>query len=100
MALSRGMPVNPSADDMIGIPLFTPRSSVSHFSRRRVSSPRRTSRPLDEKLLRAYANEAARLREYAASATTARIRARLLEEAANQERLAKEVQAGQTGFAG
>jgi hypothetical protein len=94
------MPVNPGADDMIGIPLFTSRSSVSHFSRRRVSSPRRTSRPLDEKLLRSYANEAARLREYAASATTARIRARLLEEAANQERLAKEVQAGQTGFAG
>jgi hypothetical protein len=38
--------------------------------------------------------------KYAASATTARIRARLLEVAANQERLAKEVQAGQTGFAG
>jgi hypothetical protein len=94
------MPVNSGADDMIGIPLFTPRSSVSHFSRRRVSSPRRTSRPLDKKLLRAYANEAARLREYAASVTTARVRTRLLEEAANQERLAKEVQAGQTGFAG
>ena len=31
-------------------------------------------------------------------ATTARLRARLLEEAASQERLAREVSAGQTGF--
>ena len=46
-----------------------------------------------------YANEAARLRAHAASTTTARIRARLLEEAASQERLAGEVNAGQTGFA-
>ena len=70
---------------------------MSQFSRMRVSSPKR--RPLHETLLRSYANEAARLREYAASATTARLRARLLEEAANQERLAGEVHAGQTGFA-
>jgi len=70
---------------------------VSQSSRTRVSSSKR--RPLDEKLLSAYANEAARLREYAASTTTARLRARLLEEAANQERLAREVNAGQTGFA-
>jgi hypothetical protein len=63
----------------------------------RLPSPKR--RPLDETLLRAYATEAARLREYAASTTTARLRARLLEEAANQERLAREVNAGQTGFA-
>ena len=70
---------------------------MSQFSRMRVSSPKR--RPLDETLLRAYANEAVRLREYAASTTTARLRARLLEEAANQERLAREVHSGQTGFA-
>ena len=70
---------------------------MSQFSRMRVSSPKR--RPLDETLLRAYANEAVRLREYAASTTTARLRARLLEEAANQERLAREVNAGRSGFA-
>jgi hypothetical protein len=72
---------------------------VSNFCPRRVSSPKRITRPGDEKLLRAYANEAARLREYAESTTTGRLRARLLEEAANQERLAREVNAGQTGFA-
>jgi len=72
---------------------------VSNFSRNCVSSPKRITRRRDEKLLRAYANEAARLREYAESTTTARLRARLLEEAANQERLAREVNAGQTGFA-
>ena len=69
-----------------------------HFSPRRVPAPNRVSRPRDEKLLPAYANEAARLREYAANTTTARLRARLLEEAASQERLAREVSAGQTGF--
>jgi hypothetical protein len=60
---------------------------------------KRASRPLDEKLHLAYATEAARLREDAANTTTAQLRARLLEEAANQERLAREVNAGQTGFA-
>jgi hypothetical protein len=64
-----------------------------------VTAPKRLSRPPDEKLLGAYANEAARLREYAANTTTARLRARLLEEAASQERLAREVSAGQSGFA-
>ena len=73
--------------------------NVSRISRRRVTAPKRASRPRDEKLLRAYANEAARLREYAANTTTARLRARLLEEAASQERLAREVSVGQTGFA-
>src|SRR3954454_24357499 len=76
----------------------TPRNNVSHISGRRVIAPKRLSRPRDEKLLRAYANEAARLREYAANTTTGRLRARLLEEAANHERLAKEVSAGRTGF--
>jgi hypothetical protein len=64
-----------------------------------MSSPRRASRRLDEKLLHSYASEAARLREYAASTTTARLKARLLEAAAEQERLAAKVNAGQTGFA-
>ena len=65
----------------------------------RMHSPRRATRRIDEKLLQSYASEAARLREHAVSTTTARIRARLLEEAASQERLAGEVNAGQTGFA-
>jgi len=65
----------------------------------RMHSPRRATQPIDKKLLQSYANEAARLRAHAASTTTARIRARLLEEAASQERLAGEVNAGQTGFA-
>jgi hypothetical protein len=71
---------------------------MSDYSRRCVSAPKRASRPLDEKLLRAYANEAARLREYAANTTTARLKARLLEEAAEHERLAREVKAGRSGF--
>ena len=44
--------------------------------------------------MRAYAYEAARLRELAASATTARVRLRLLDEAENQERLAQAVRRG------
>jgi len=39
-------------------------------------------------LLREFVRESARLRELAASATTARVRARLLEQAQIQERLA------------
>jgi len=45
------------------------------------------SRPLNEKLVKAYAQEATRLRELAASVTTDRLRSRLLEEAHNQDRL-------------
>ena len=55
--------------------------------------PLRLQRPigrsLHEKLVRAYAQEAVRLRELAAGATTARVRLRLLDEAENQERLAQ-----------
>jgi hypothetical protein len=51
------------------------------------------SRP-NEKLLRTYVLEAGRLRELALSVTTKRVRARLLEEAANQERLAEEAKRG------
>ncbi len=49
---------------------------------------RPVSRPLNEKLVTAYAQEATRLRELAAGVTTDRLRSRLLEEADNQERLA------------
>jgi len=43
---------------------------------------------LNQKLVQGYAQEAARLRDLAASVTTARLRSRLLEEADNQDRLA------------
>ena len=46
------------------------------------------SRPLNEKVVRAYAQEAARLRNLAINVTTAQLRTRLLEEADNQDRLA------------
>jgi hypothetical protein len=46
------------------------------------------SRPLNERMVRAYAQEAARLRDLAVGVTTARLRARLLKEADNQDRLA------------
>ena len=45
------------------------------------------SRPLNENLVKAYAQEATRLRELAAGVTTDRLRSRLLEEADNQDRL-------------
>ena len=60
--------------------------------------PLRLQRPvspnLNEKVLRSYTEEAARLRDLAAHVTTARLKARLLEEAGNQERLAKEAKRG------
>jgi hypothetical protein len=52
------------------------------------------SRSLHEKLVRAYAQEAGRLRDLAVSVTTARLRSRLLEEAENQERLAQAAKRG------
>jgi hypothetical protein len=45
-------------------------------------------------LVRTYAQEAARLRDLAASVTTARLRYRLLEEADNQDRLAQAARRG------
>ena len=42
-----------------------------------------------EKLLAEHMRQAARLREFAASATTGRLKARLLEEATAQEQLAE-----------
>ena len=60
--------------------------------------PLRLQRPigrsLHEKLVRAYADEAVRLRELAAGATTTRVRLRLLDEADNQERLAQAAKRG------
>ena len=44
-----------------------------------------------ERLLRVYVREAARLRAAAANATTASLRARLLEEAEQQEQLADKI---------
>jgi hypothetical protein len=49
---------------------------------------RSLSPTLNEKLVRSYAEEAARLRDLAVNVTTARLRTRLLEEADNQDRLA------------
>jgi len=47
-----------------------------------------------QSLQREHLQQAARLREYAASTTTPRLKQRLLEGAAEQERLAAEVDAG------
>ena len=52
------------------------------------------TRPPSEKLIRAYAYEAARLRDLAVTVTTARLKSRLLEEADNQERLAQAAKRG------
>jgi len=49
---------------------------------------RPVSGPLNEKLIKAYAQEATRLRELTASGTTDRLRSRPLKEANNQDRLA------------
>jgi hypothetical protein len=49
---------------------------------------RSLSPALNEKLVRSHAEESARLRDLAATVTTARLRTRLLEEADNQDRLA------------
>ena len=42
----------------------------------------------NEKMVRSYAEEAARLRDLPVNVTTARLRTRLLDEADNQDRLA------------
>ena len=64
------------------------------FSRMPLRLQRPVSRPPDAKLLRAFLQEAARLRQLAANVTTIRLRARLMEEADNQERLAEEARRG------
>jgi hypothetical protein len=49
---------------------------------------RSLSPALNEKLVRSYAEEAARLRDLAVNVTTVRLRTRLLEEAEKHDRLA------------
>jgi len=49
---------------------------------------RSLSPALNEKLVRSYAEEAARLRDLAVNVTTVRLRTRLLEEAENHDLLA------------
>ena|SRR5262252_4309322 len=54
--------------------------------------PLRSHRPTSQqRLLKTYAQEAARLRNLAASVTTAPLRSRLLEEADHQEQLAQAI---------
>jgi hypothetical protein len=60
---------------------------ASHF-------PRLASSLATQKLICEYGDQAARLRYLAASVTAARIRARLLDEAANQDELAREAKRG------
>jgi hypothetical protein len=55
----------------------------------RMPSQRKLNGFSRERLLRVYLREAARLRRFAASATTGPVKARLLEEAERQERLAE-----------
>jgi hypothetical protein len=47
-----------------------------------------------QKLVREYADQAARLRDFAATVVTARLKARLLEEAENQERFTEKAKQG------
>ena len=61
---------------------------------RRVPLPRGVSPHAAQRLVREYANQAARLRELATNLTTPRLKARLLEEANNQERLAHHIKSG------
>ena len=55
---------------------------------------RSLSPSLNEKLVRSYAEEAARLRDLAVNVTTIRLKTRLLEEADNQHRLAQAARRG------
>jgi hypothetical protein len=56
--------------------------------------PRNVSPFAREKLFAEHMRQAARLREFAATATTDRVKARLLEEAAAQEQLAEKTKQG------
>ena len=64
------------------------------MSSRRAHLPRDVSPLAAQRLVREYANQAARLRELAANLTTPRLKARLLEEADNQERMAHDLKSG------
>lgn len=60
----------------------------------RMPLPLSVSPLADQRTVREYASQAARLRDLIASVTTPRVKARLLEEIANQERLAKKARIG------
>ena len=64
------------------------------FARMPVYPQKPFNRSLHEKLVRAYAQEAVRLRELAAGVTTGRLKSRLIEEADNQQRLAQAAKRG------
>jgi hypothetical protein len=70
--------------------------SLSAAGRRtfRRASRALNSPTLNEKLVRSYAEEAARLRDLAVNVTTIRLKTRLLEEADNQHRLAQAARRG------
>jgi len=57
--------------------------------RERMPLPRNVSPLAEQKMIREYLGQAARLRGFASSVTPPRPKARLLGEAANQERLAQ-----------
>jgi hypothetical protein len=61
---------------------------------RRMQLPRKVSPLGTQKLVREYIGHAARLRDLAASVTTPRIKARLLEEAKNHEQFAEKAKQG------
>ena len=61
---------------------------------RRMQLPRKVSPLGTQKLVREYIGQAARLRDLAASVTTPRIKARLLEEAKNHEQFAEKAKQG------
>jgi hypothetical protein len=57
--------------------------------RERMPLPRNVSPLAEQKMIREYVGQADRLRSFASSVTTPRLKARLLGESANQERLAQ-----------
>lgn len=60
----------------------------------RITLPQNVSPLARQKMAREYVSQAVRLRGFAASVTTPRLKARLLEEATNQEQLAQKATRG------
>jgi hypothetical protein len=83
-----------SAQIRVRLELTENLTSAFTISRMPMRLQKPVSRLPNEKLLRTYVLEAGRLRELATSVTTPRVRARLLEEAANQELLAEQAKRG------
>jgi hypothetical protein len=87
--------VSPSLGPLHAASLLQSRSpSRSRFMLRRLQLPRKVSPLGTQKLVREYIGQAARLRDLAASVTTPRIKARLLEEAKNHEQFAEKAKQG------